>query len=450
MSENPTTQFRVTGFWLAGLGMVAGLAVVSLLLSLIPSATITTLPMLARVGFAILLTVIPALLWVVIFMRQDRLEPEPREYVFGLFVLGIIAGAGVYRPLVDVLLLADWGQGNIAIVTGFIEGILLSVLIYGAVRMTIMPTNELDERVDGMIYAIAFALGVSTAEGITLVLGRAVRSYAAVVQIVAVDAMLVVALAIVVGYVIGMIRPGRANGWLMIAGLLGGGVVWAAHDFVRRTITIDLSSHPMLAAIPSLVVMLAVFGLFSWLLARAYANADTTNDMQLPVGRADIPVAIVTVVVLVVALVLRGDMVYAGKVVSHGPLSVTMPSGMLPVTPGAAYPQQNLSGVQYDLQAQPSSGDLSTDAARIRLVRGAACRDIGLTGETRTSINQTVAVIQEYVCLPSTSGMDAVRGYQLLVAKDGTLYTVAVTGAERSASTVETYWREMLARLSVQ
>jgi len=86
----------------------------------------------------------------------------------------------------------------------------------------------------------------------------------------------------------------------------------------------------------------------------------------------------------------------------------------------------------------------------MRLVRGAACRDIGLTGETRTSINQTVAVIQEYVCLPSTSGMDAVRGYQLLVTKDGTLYTVAVTGAERSASTVETYWREMLARLSVQ
>jgi len=145
MSEKPTTQFRVTGFWLAGLGMVAGLAVLSLLLSWIPSAVLSGLPVLARVGFAIVLTLIPALLWVFIFMRQDRLEPEPREYVLGLFVLGIAAGAGIYRPLVDLLLLADWGQGNIAIVTGFIEGLLLSALIYVAVRMTIMPTNELDE-----------------------------------------------------------------------------------------------------------------------------------------------------------------------------------------------------------------------------------------------------------------------------------------------------------------
>ncbi|MFN5928720.1 MAG: hypothetical protein ACK45X_11465 [Roseiflexaceae bacterium] len=450
MSDKPTTQFRVTGFWLAGLGMVAGLAVLSLLLSWIPSAVLTGLPVLARVGFAIALTLIPALLWVFIFMRQDRLEPEPREYVLGLFVLGIAAGAGIYRPLVDLLLLADWGQGNIAIVTGFIEGLLLSALIYVAVRMTIMPTNELDERVDGMIYAIAFALGVATAEGIVLVVGRTVRSYAAIVQIVAVDAMLVVALAIVVGYILGMIRPGRANGWLMVVGLIGGGVVWAAHDMVRRTVTVDLNSHPMLSAVPSLVIMLVVFGLFSVLLTRAYANADTTNDMQLPIGRADIPVAIVTVVVIVIALVLRGDMVYAGKVVSHGPLRVTIPGGMLPVTPGAAYPQQNLNGIQYDVQVQPSSGDLSTDAARVRLVRGAACRDMGLAGETRTSINQTVAVIQEYVCLPSESGADAVRGFQLLVAKDGTLYTVSVAGAERSASTVETYWREMLARLSVQ
>ena len=450
MSEKPTTQFRVTGFWLAGLGMVAGLAMVSLLLSWIPGAVLGALPVLVRVGLAILLTVVPALLWVVIFMRQDRLEPEPREYVIGLFVVGILVGAGLYRPLVDLLLLSDWGQGSTAVLTGFIEGLILSVLIYAGVRLTVMPTSEFDERVDGMIYAIAFALGIATSEGISLVMGRAIRSYAAVVQIVSVDAMLAVAIGIVMGYVLGMLRPGRANGWLILVGVLGGGVVWASHDWVRSTITTGLNSHPMLSAVPSLVVMLVVFGLFSWLLTRAYDNADTQNDMQLPVGRADLPVAIVAVVVIVAALMMRGQMVYAGKAVIHGPFTVTMPSGMLPVAAGAAYPQQTLNGIQYDLQAQPSSGDLSADAARVRLVRGAGCQDVGSAGETKTSINNVVAQIQEYVCLPADKGQDVMHGYQLLAIKDGTLYTISVAGAEKSAATVDTYWHEMVARLTAK
>jgi len=450
MSDKPTTQFSVTGFWLAGLGMIAGLAMVSLLLSWIPGAVLLGLPVLVRVGLAVLLTAVPALLWVIIFMRQDRLEPEPREYVIGLFVLGVLVGAGIYRPLVDLLLLANWGQGNITILTGFIEGIILSVLIYAGVRFTIMPTNEFDERVDGMIYAIAFALGIATAEGITLVMSRAVRSYAAIVQIVSVDAMLAVAIGIVMGYVLGMIRPGRASGWLIVVGVLGGGVVWAAHDVVRSTITTGLNRHPMLSAIPSLVVMLVVFGLFSWLLTRAYANADTQNDMQLPVGRADIPVAIVAIVVIAAALMYRGQMVYAGKVVTHGPFTVTMPSGMLPVVPGAPYPQQTLNGIQYDLQAQPSSGDLNADSARIRLVRGAGCQDVGNVGETSTTINTAVAQIQEYVCLPDDHGQDVTHWYQLVTIKDGTLYSISVSGAEKSASTVDTYWHEMMARLTAK
>lgn len=450
MSEKPTTQFSVTGFWLAGLGMIAGLAVVSLLLSWVPGEVFTSLPTLARVGLAVLLTAVPALLWVVIFMRQDRLEPEPREYVAGLFVLGIVAGAGVYRPLFDLLQFAEWGQGNAALIAGFIQGVLLSLLIYAGVRFTIMPTGEFDERVDGMIYSIAFALGIATSEGITLVMSRAVRSYAAVVQIVSVDAMMAVAIGIVVGYVLGMIRPGRANGWLVVAGMLGGGLVWAMHDVARNTISGSLTGNTMLTAIPSLVVMLIVFGLFSWLLTRAYATAADQNDMQLPAGRGDIPVAVVAVVVLVAALLLRGQMTYAGQVVAHGPFQVTMPRGMLPVTPGIAFPKQSLNGVQYNLQAQPSSGSLSKDTAHARLVRGATCRDANTTGEVQVSIGNTPAMIQEYVCLPAAVGQDAIHGYQLFAVADGTLYSISVEGAERSAATVDTYWHELLARLTAK
>ena len=90
MSDKPNPQISVTGFWLAGLGMIVGLAVLSLVLSWIPGAVLSGLPLIARVVIAILLIAVPAMLWLVIFMRQDRLEPEPRGYVFGLYVFSII------------------------------------------------------------------------------------------------------------------------------------------------------------------------------------------------------------------------------------------------------------------------------------------------------------------------------------------------------------------------
>ena len=450
MSEKPTTQVSVTGFWLAGLGMVVGLAVLSLLLSWIPGAVLSGLPLLARVIIAIILAVVPAILWLVIFMRQDRLEPEPRGYVFGLYVLGIVVGAGVLMPVVNFLQFATWGSGNNAVLAGLIEGVLIGVLVYVSVRTTVMPTAEFDERVDGMIYAIAAALGMATAEGISLVMSRDIRSLAAVAQIATIDTIIFVAVGIVVGYVMGMIRPGQSSGWFMVAGLMGSGVVWVGHDWVRQLLVRSLVNEISLVRIvPSILVLVVVFGLFTWLLNRAYDTAHQQDNMQLAPGRGDVPVMLIAVVCLVSAVLLRDQSVYAGRVTTHGPLQVTMPRQLLPVNPGNPFPLVHLSGVQYDLQSTQSAGSLAEDAAHARLLRGANCRDVS-KGETNIAFGTVPALIQQYVCLPTATYAEAMRGYELITTKDNITYTYVVAGPEQSAATVELYWRELLSRIKAK
>jgi RsiW-degrading membrane proteinase PrsW (M82 family) len=450
MSDKPNPQVSVTGFWLAGLGMIVGLAILSLLLSWIPGALLNGLPLMVRIVIAIGLTAVPAILWLVIFMRQDRLEPEPRGYVFGLYVLGIVVGAGVLMPVVDFLQFATWGNGNNAMLAGFIEGILIGVLIYIGVRTTVMPTAEFDERVDGMIYAIAMGLGMATAEGISLVMSRDIRSLAAVSQIATIDTVIFVAVGIVVGFVMGMIRPGKSSGWIMIAGLLGSGVVWVGHDWVRQLLVRGLVAESgLIRVLPSIVVMVVVFGLFTWLLNRAYDTAPQQDNMQLPAGRGDMPVVILAVVCLLAAVMVRDQFIYTGHITAHGPLQVTLPRQMLPMRPGKPFPQVHMSGVQYDLQSAPSAGNLAQDAARVRLLRGANCRDV-TQGETTIAIGAMPAMIQEYVCLPTATETDVQHSYQLIATVDKMTYSIVVTGPEKSATTVALYWQELLSRITAK
>jgi RsiW-degrading membrane proteinase PrsW (M82 family) len=450
MSEKPTTQVSVTGFWLAGLGMIVGLAVLSLLLSWIPGAVLSGLPVLARVVIAIVLTAVPAILWLVIFVRQDRLEPEPRGYVFGLYVLGIVVGAGVLMPVVNFLQFATWGSGNNAVLAGLIEGMLIGVLVYVSVRTTIMPTAEFDERVDGMIYAIAVALGMATAEGISLVMSRDIHSLAAVAQIATVDTVIFVAVGIVVGFVMGMIRPGQSSGWVIVAGLVGSGVVWVGHAWVRQLLVRGLGNEiGLMHIVPSILVMVVVFGVFTWLLNRAYDTAHQQDNMQLAPGRGDVPVVLIAVVCLVGAVLMRDQFVYAGRVTTHGPFQVTMPRQMLPMHIGRPFPLVHLSGVQYDLESAQSAGSLAQDAAHARLLRGENCRDV-TKGETNIEIGTVTALIQEYVCLPMTTSADVIRGYQLITTVDQTTYSIVVTGPEQSAATVDMYWHELLSRIKAK
>jgi RsiW-degrading membrane proteinase PrsW (M82 family) len=135
--------------------------------------------LLAALGPAFLGSLIPALVWLAFWVREDSDHPEPRRAVITTFFLGAAAIPGVmvvqlvasrlFLGGADVYLAAQWAPAA-ALVTVIVwviveEGAKLVGAYAGG-----LSKRELDEPIDASIYLIAAALGFSAAENFFYVL----------------------------------------------------------------------------------------------------------------------------------------------------------------------------------------------------------------------------------------------------------------------------------------
>jgi protease PrsW len=118
------------------------------------------------IALGFVFSVVPALLWLAIFYRVDSREPEPKQFVIAVYLVGLLLAAALYLPVVNGLFGVDgwmyqtwWSQllGEILVI-----GALGMGIVYLAVRVVVFTNPEFDERLDGIIYAMAAGLGVAT------------------------------------------------------------------------------------------------------------------------------------------------------------------------------------------------------------------------------------------------------------------------------------------------
>ena len=110
------------------------------------------------------------------FYTQDRLEPEPKTYVLGVFLLGAVLAVGIGQPLIRNFFSVQNWTGNDLLIDllaampdlGFVQ----EFLKYAAVRYTVFFSNEFDERVDGIIYGAAAGLGYATLLNMQYIVGN--------------------------------------------------------------------------------------------------------------------------------------------------------------------------------------------------------------------------------------------------------------------------------------
>jgi len=124
---------------------------------------------------AIALSVAPALLWLAYFYAQDRHEPEPKLFVFGVFLLGAFVAGPTARFVLEVIM-AD-SEPSMAQLDRFgadrllyaflVVGITQELCKYVAVRYTIYLSAEFDEPMDGIIYMTAAGIGFATYENVS-------------------------------------------------------------------------------------------------------------------------------------------------------------------------------------------------------------------------------------------------------------------------------------------
>lgn len=122
----------------------------------------------------VLVSFAPGLFWLWLFLRQDKIRPEPRRLIALTFVLGCIstvpAGLGNYIFGADTLLEGTPHLLSVVTAMALVVGPVEELCKFGAVRLGPYRSLYFDEPVDGLVYASAASLGFASLENLFYVL----------------------------------------------------------------------------------------------------------------------------------------------------------------------------------------------------------------------------------------------------------------------------------------
>jgi RsiW-degrading membrane proteinase PrsW (M82 family) len=124
--------------------------------------------------FALIGGILPALLWLWFWLKEDRLHPEPRR----LIILTFLAGMAVVALALPVEQLIHYIFKKLGLVMAYGGFLLLffwalteELSKYLAAKKTAFNKKEFDEPVDALIYLITAALGFAALENVIFLFG---------------------------------------------------------------------------------------------------------------------------------------------------------------------------------------------------------------------------------------------------------------------------------------
>jgi len=269
--------------WWASIAGVGALAVFTVVVAFLVNLTHPQLTGNSLIVAGSVLAIVPAILWLAVFYIQDVREPEPKQLVFGVFILGIIVAKAVGIPLVeDVFHVSDWiSAGTMYNILGsiLIVGFVHQFLVYATVRYSIYNADEFDERMDGIVYAVAAALGYATLLNIQYVVQSGGVDLTAGVIRITVTAMALASFGGLLGYFLGRCKFEDEPAWWMPAGLILAAVLDGLFTYLRGEITttaVGLQGggyNPWPGLVLGTVVAIATFAFLFYLIQRLQKRA---------------------------------------------------------------------------------------------------------------------------------------------------------------------------------
>ncbi len=215
----------------------------------------------ALTAIGLLIAIVPAVVWLAFFYRRDRLEPEPRTMVVGVFILGALVATAISIPLVDqVFDVGAWlFESPLVHLAGgiLIVGIIQEGLVYLTVRLSVYGSREFDERTDGIIYGTAVGLGLATALNVAFVVeSGGVDLGTGAIRIV-LTSLAHGSFGGVIGYFLGRQKFEVRPIWWMPAGVALAATLNGVFFFLRTTVGRGTIEGPLEAIAPWIGLVLA-------------------------------------------------------------------------------------------------------------------------------------------------------------------------------------------------
>lgn len=258
----------------------------------------------------ILLSLIPAILWIFYFYRQDKYEKEPLKLLLITFFLGCLS---VIPALIIELVVQ--GQINYYIPFGPLR-ICIGMLMVGfteeicklhAVKSYAYKNEEFNEPVDGIVYSVTAALGFAFVENIAYMLsaqkfGGLMGAYTLGVMRAIFSMFGHATFAVIVGSYLGRARFDKANeGMLIFKGIFFASLVHALYNY-----TVSINKEGI-----SAFIVLIAFVLVWRNLNRVAVDAAVDESPFKPVTETYIPkkwnwgmINIITVVMITTVIAL--------------------------------------------------------------------------------------------------------------------------------------------------
>ena len=310
----------------------------------------------------VVVAIVPAMLWLWMFYQQDRIEPEPRQYVLGMFVLGALLAYAVGQPVLrNVFAIQDW------LGTNWVYGILGSILVggfvqqfllYAAVRYTVFNSTEFDERIDGIIYGAAAGLGYATMYNIQYVVGNNGVDLGIGVMRVAVEALSLASLGAISGYFLARAKFDKMGPLWLPIGMVIAAALNGIVDFALAQIPLlggGFSFNPWYGLVAAVIIAGATFAVLFQLIQRlnraaaagvAQLQKSELDKALVGKGTQEEPewmVWLVVAIALLIGWLMASAILGQTQTATAGNVSVTYPASWVRTS------EKNAAFAAYDL-----------------------------------------------------------------------------------------------------
>ncbi|HPU22179.1 MAG TPA: PrsW family glutamic-type intramembrane protease [Thermoclostridium caenicola] len=325
---NPSQRNR-PGLWLSTAVSIVGLLLV-VLFSYIAERTLDlTIHSTLRTLISLLIAFVPPLIWLTVFYRQDRLDPEPKSFVFKTLILGALVQKALYAPVISVVMPEAQAGPN---ASDYILSVVLVALIQESmkllsVRYSIYVSKEFDEKIDGIIYGSALGLGFAAMTNLDMIIRNGGSVLTAISSIVVIESLAHASFTGLSCYFLGQDKFGKFN----MFRLPGAVVLATALNALSRILIDDLvrdgfRMNYMLGIIPAALLAVVIFGILVILTFRTKGKEEGTAMTKRQAFLSVLPVWVLLIAAMITGFAIKNAPIQTATVSLNGGIRIAYPS----------------------------------------------------------------------------------------------------------------------------